>query len=132
MSPMPTSAAVVMIVQERTGSPPSFGFHCSHKPAKDITPLLPSVMQNGCLSGLRHSYQPSLRTRQRFFAFHASRNAGFVATVSARALIDEKPTLRSLAYHGTKPQRISSSERSPFAAVITATLSVGAMLYRCR
>ena len=39
----------------------------------------------------------------------ASRNAGIVATVSARALIVLAPNLRSLAQCGTRPQRSASS-----------------------
>ena len=40
------------------------------------------------------------------------RNAGFTATVSARALIIRAPPLVSLAHGGTRPQRTSRSSRS--------------------
>jgi hypothetical protein len=38
----------------------------------------------------------------------ASRNAGFVSTVSALALMLEKPTIMSFAQKRTSPQRITS------------------------
>src|SRR5689334_7685579 len=65
-------------------------------------------------------------TRQRWPFFQASRNAGEVSTVSARALIEEKPTLTSFAHHGTKPQRICCRTRLPsWLRTATSIGSVG-------
>jgi hypothetical protein len=43
----------------------------------------------------------------------ASRNAGFVSTVSALALMLEKPTFMSFAQKRTSPQRNTSRLRCP-------------------
>jgi hypothetical protein len=44
---------------------------------------------------------------------NAPRKTGLVSTVSAIALIVEKPILRSFAQYGTRPHRIRSSVRDP-------------------
>ena len=63
----------------------------------------------------------------------AARNAGFVSTPSARALIIFVPTARSRAQEGTSPQRSSAISRVPPApARITGASWVGAMLKRLR
>jgi hypothetical protein len=46
----------------------------------------------------------------------ALRNAGRLATVSARALMQRVPNFRSGAHGGTRPQRASTHSRSPSAA----------------
>ena len=64
----------------------------------------------------RHSYQPSIGTRQRLL-FAELRNAGEVVTFSERALISSGPLVSgapsspSLAHGGTSPQRISRTRR---------------------
>jgi hypothetical protein len=71
-------------------------------------------------------------TRQRRRA-NASRNAGFSATVSDRALIIFAPSPGSFAQCGTRPHRSSSPRGSPSLEVVTqATSSVGATLKRWR
>ena len=65
------------------------------------------------LLGFLPLVDPSVMTRQRWPFFQASRNAGAVSTVSARALIEEKPTLMSFAHDGTSPQRICCGIRLP-------------------
>src|SRR5262249_49200670 len=66
-------------------------------------------------------------TRQRR-RLNASRNTGFVSTVSAIALIVEKPILMSFAQYGIKPQRIRSRVRCPSFGLwrTIGKLSVGA------
>ena len=64
----------------------------------------------------RHSYQPSIGTRQRL-PFAELRNAGELVTFSARALISSGPLVSgappspSLAHGGTSPHRISRTRR---------------------
>src|SRR5882724_7705850 len=69
--------------------------------------------------------------RQRLF-LSAARKAGFVATVSARALIRLEPILASSAQTGINPHLSSANSRPlPSQAGRTATtICVGAMLYR--
>ena len=64
--------------------------------------------------------------------FSASRNAGFVLTVSERALILLAATDESFAHDGINPQRISDNYRTGSFGFwrITGTGWVGAMLYR--
>ena len=74
-------------------------------------------MNQGCLppAATCHSYQPSASTRQRRF-LNASRNDGFSASVSERALIMRLPIARSLAHFGTSPQcSIDERTRALFA-----------------
>ena len=87
-------------------------------------------MNHGCLpaGATCHSYQPSASTRQRRF-LKASRNDGFSASVSARALIMRLPIARSLAHLGTSPQCSIAKARAPSSPARTAgTSCVGAML----
>src|SRR5262245_41192414 len=66
-------------------------------------------------------------TRQRRF-LKAERKAGFVSTVSTRALMHELPILVSLAQLGIKHQRAwKNSRSSPFR--MHSTFCVGATLY---
>src|SRR5205823_11678008 len=59
----------------------------------------------------------------------ASRKAGFVATVSAIALMQRVPILMSLAHQGTSPQRKRSRDRRPsWSSRTTGSVSVGAPL----
>src|SRR4051812_18933118 len=65
-------------------------------------------------------------TRQRCPFFQASRNAGVVSTVSARALIEENPILLSFAHHGIRPHRICCGTRLPsWLRIATSIGSVG-------
>jgi hypothetical protein len=59
---------------------------------------------------------------------YAARKAGFVATVSARALMVEEAILLSLAQLGISPQRRRASFRLPSTSRTAATSCVGAML----
>ena len=104
--PISAFAGRVIMAQLLMRSPVFLSVRSSHKPA--ITMWLSSAIptEYGCFCGFFHSYNPSVMTRQRWPFFQASRNAGAVPTVSARALIEEKPTLMSLAHQGTRPQRI--------------------------
>src|SRR6516162_9625142 len=60
--------------------------------------------------------------------WNASRNAGLLSIPSALALMFAKPTLRSLAHNGTRPQRRRSRLRSPALRSYrtTGSKSVGA------
>jgi hypothetical protein len=62
--------------------------------------------------------------------FNASRNAGFVTAVSARALIMLSATAESFAHDGMSPHRISETCRPGSFGCwrITGTGWVGAML----
>jgi hypothetical protein len=82
-------------------------------------------MKNGCFS--RHSYQPSAGTRQRRRA-SALRNAGFVSTVSARALMSREAIFRSPAQDGISPQRSVLTSRCS-RCTTTDTGSVGATFH---
>ena len=87
-------------------------------------------MNQGCLppGATCHSYQPSASTRQRRLR-KASRNEGFSASVSARALIMRLPIARSFAHLGTRPQCSMANARAPSSAARTAgTACVGATL----
>ncbi|CNX33871.1 Uncharacterised protein [Mycobacterium tuberculosis] len=87
----------------------------------------------------RHSYQPSIGTRQRLL-LTALRNAGDVATLSARALISGGPLASgappgpALIHDGISPQRMSrtrrvgSSSGSLWRDTTVAIVSVGATL----
>ena len=70
--------------------------------------------------------------RSQRFLRSADRNAGFVATDSARALIIPEPILGSSAHEGTSPHLTSASSRPlpSRAARTVGTICVGAMLYR--
>ena len=68
---------------------------------------------------------------QRLWA-KAWRNAGLVATVSARALIMRLPIDRSLAQRGTSPQWKVSSRRVEPSRYTTNTSVVGAVLKLAR
>ena len=54
----------------------------------------------------------------------ADRKEGFVATVSARALIVFAPKERSFAHGGTRPQRNSTRFREPERSAVTAMMFV--------
>src|SRR6266853_4206435 len=71
--------------------------------------------------------------RQRFVRI-GSRNAGFVVTVSDRALSVWVPMLMSFAQDGIRPQRIVVHLRVffPSSSRTVTTFWVGAMLYRGR
>jgi hypothetical protein len=71
---------------------------------------------------------PGLSARRR--RLNASRNMGFSATLSARALKFAGNCFRGFFHHhGTSPQRIDTSSGTPSAAgLTTSTASVGAML----
>src|SRR5580704_11028889 len=68
--------------------------------------------------------------------WNASRKTGLVSTVSAIALMVEKPILMSLAQYGTRPHRIRSRARAPALASyrtigrlsVGATFKLGAIL----
>jgi hypothetical protein len=63
----------------------------------------------------------------------ASRKAGLVATLSARALIIFVPAARSFDHEGTRPQRRIAISRFPAPSLRTTGAScVGAMLNRLR
>ena len=64
---------------------------------------------------------------QRRFANEA-RNAGLVATVSARALIMRAPSEAFLAQDGISPQRMRSTTRPSSRWSTAVTTSVGATL----
>jgi hypothetical protein len=60
---------------------------------------------------------------------NASRNIGFSATDSARALNVAGISFAVFFHHpGMRPQRIGTSSRPCFPSRITSTVSVGAML----
>jgi hypothetical protein len=58
----------------------------------------------------------------------ASRKAGFVATVSDRALMISGPSFGALYQDGMNPQRIARSRLWPPSEVTTATVLVGQTL----
>src|ERR1700722_229632 len=133
-----------MIVQLSSGSPSLAGFHTDHSPAMNSVSPSPRCMKNGVLRDLgsalgRHSYQPSIGTRHRLLLAEP-RNAGEVATLSARALISSgplgsgAPAGPGLTHGGIKPQRISrtrlvgSSSGSVCRLTTVATVVVGATL----
>lgn len=58
------------------------------------------------------------------------RNAGYVATVSARVLIIRLPIAGSLAHEGTRPQTIRRSSRVPSRSKMPGVSCVGATLNR--
>ena len=62
---------------------------------------------------------------------YAARNEGFVATVSARALMRLEPIFLSFAHDGTKPHRTSLNVSGDSSST-TGTRCVGAMLNRGR
>jgi len=108
-----------------------FGVHISHKPAKAIGPLLPRPIAKGCLSVLRHSKNESAGMRQRRFAVHAPRYAGFSSMPSARALKVENFPI-SFDQEGTNPQRMSAILRFVLWGLVsrwtTGMFVVGAIL----
>src|SRR5512137_1795090 len=58
-----------------------------------------------------HSKNAFTGTRQRRLRY-ATRNAGVLASVSARALMQRAPNFSSLAHTGTRPQRSIATSRS--------------------
>src|SRR5450755_4042084 len=72
---------------------------------------------------------PSASTRQRRPLRNAFLNAGFSATLSARALIIRLPVERFFAQYGTRPQCIGVIS-SGASLEIVGIVWVGAMLYR--
>ena len=58
----------------------------------------------------------------------ASRKAGLVAMVSARALMISGPSFGALYQPGRNPQRIARKRRCPSSEVTTATVFVGQTL----
>ena len=124
------AASVVTMVQDSSIAPPAGSFQRSHSPANANGRAGFMRMNQGCLppGATCHSYQPSASTRQRRF-LNASRNDGFSAIVSARALIMRLPIARSLAHLGTSPQCSIAKARAPSSPARTAGTSwVGAML----
>src|SRR5262249_5362969 len=105
-SPSAPTAAVVTMAQltSRSAPPPQN----SYRPASARTDPSRGVTEYGCRPD--HSYQPSAGTRQRRAA-SASRNDGFSAAVSARALIRRAPGSGASAQDGTSPQRSRRSSR---------------------
>ncbi len=125
-----SAASVVTIVQDSSIEPSAGSFQRSHSPANANGRASFLRMNQGCLppAATCHSYQPSASTRQRRF-LNASRNDGFSASVSERALIMRLPIARSLAHFGTRPQCSIANARAPSSPVRTAgTACVGAML----
>ncbi len=125
-----SAASVVTIVQDSSGTPLTGSLHRSHRPAKANGRASFIRMNHGCFppGATCHSYQPSASTRQRLLR-KASRNEGFSARVSARALIIRLPIAFSLAHFGTSPQWSSAKARAPSSPARTVGTSwVGATL----
>ena len=124
------AASVVTMVQDSSCAPFAGSFHRSHRPAKANGRASFMRTNQGCFppGATCHSYQPSASTRQRRLR-NASRNEGFSASVSDRALIMRLPIARSFAHFGTSPQCSIANARAPSSpARIAATSWVGAML----
>src|ERR1051325_6895827 len=98
-------ADVVRIVQV-SRTLPSTSAQRSHSPANAKSAPFSISKQYGCLDfALRcHSYKPSAGITHRC-ALNGTRNEPVVVTVSARALMDLKPTFGSVAHDGMSPQR---------------------------
>lgn len=111
-----------MIVQLNRGSASLADFQTDHNPAMNNGSPSPRCMKNGVFGDLpvsgfgRHSYQPSIGTRQRLLLAEP-RNAGDVATLSARALISSGPLVSgapsgpALTQGGSRPHRIRRIRR---------------------
>ena len=123
-------ASVVTIAHDSRIDPSAGSFQRSHNPANANGRASFMRMNQGCLppGATCHSYQPSASTRQRRLR-NASRNEGFSARVSARALIMRLPIARSFAHFGTRPQCSIANWRAPSSPARTAATSwVGATL----
>jgi hypothetical protein len=119
-----------MIVQDSSVEPSAGSFQRSQSPANANGRPLFSRTNQGCLppGAACHSYHPSASTRQRRLR-NASRNEGFSARLSARALIMRLPIARSFAHLGTSPQCSRTKARAPSSPARTAGTSwLGATL----
>src|ERR1022692_4390066 len=104
---------MVVRMEQDSITAPAGSLHRSHNPANANRELSRIPKWNGCFSlPLRdHSKNPSAGSKHRRLV-KASRKAGLLAIVSARALIVLKPILASLAQVGIRPQRASEKCRS--------------------
>src|SRR5208337_4733904 len=104
---------VVVRIEQDSITAPAGSLHRSHNPANANRESSCIPKWNGCFSFplRRHSKNPSAGSKHRRL-MKASRKAGLLATVSARALIVLKPMLASLAHDGIRPQRASEKYRS--------------------
>src|ERR1017187_8134002 len=98
---------------------PVVSFHRSHRPANANRESSCMPKWKGCFSfPLRdHSKNPSAGSKHRRLT-KASRKAGLLATVSARALVVLNPILASAAQDGIRPQRASEKCRSGFGRIL--------------
>src|ERR1035438_4989522 len=104
---------VVVRIEQDSITVPAGSLHRSHSPANANKELSCIPKWNGCFSLplRRHSKNPSAGSKHRRLT-KASRKAGLLATVSARALIVLNPILASVAQDGIKPQRASEKCRA--------------------
>ena len=124
-------AARVSSVKESTTSPPG-PCQRSYSPRSRTARRCGSARWNGRRARAFpcHSKKPSAGTRQRRRR-RASRNAGRSCTPSTRALIMRAPADASFAQRGTRPQRRSSSTRSPVERTRTIGSSCVGAAFQC-
>ncbi len=119
-SPTSSFGRVVRIAKVRCTGPPR-GFHSSKRPAnanvrRDLSRIAKASPPR---SPFFHSKNPSAGTSARRRR-NGSRNVGFVAAVSARALIGRPASSGPAAQDGTRPQRMGSSTRAPLTHGVEA------------
>ena len=95
---------MVVQIEQDSITVPVGSLHRSHRPANANRESSCIPKWKGCFSFplRRHSKKPSAGSKH-WRLMKASRNAGLLATVSARALIVLNPTLASLAQDGMRP-----------------------------
>src|SRR5208282_414198 len=104
---------VVVSIEQDSITAPAGSLHRSHSPANANSESSCIPKWNGCFSFplRRHSKNPSAGSKH-LRLVKASRKAGLLATVSARALIVLNPIVAPVAQDGMRPQRANEKRRS--------------------